>query len=124
MRRSKSDGEEPGTLPVHWLRRVIIAMVATAMVTGGLTFGFALLLVDVFGKQQEARNPFYRVVELSDDTEDPTVWAYDFPMQYDLYKGHGGHEAHSLWGKRGRAAHAQPGRSSFDRCPFAAGGRS
>jgi cytochrome c nitrite reductase small subunit len=35
--------------------------------------------------QQEARNPFYRVVDLSDDTEDPAVWGQNFPFQYDAY---------------------------------------
>jgi len=33
-----------------------------------------------------ARNPFYRVVELNDDTEDPAIWGKNFPMQYDGYR--------------------------------------
>jgi nitrite reductase (cytochrome c-552) len=32
------------------------------------------LLMNIFERKQEARNPFYRVVELTDDTEDPAVW--------------------------------------------------
>ena len=44
------------------------------------------LLVSVFQKKQEARNPFYRVVELTDETEDPAVWGKNFPLQYDGYK--------------------------------------
>jgi nitrite reductase (cytochrome c-552) len=44
------------------------------------------LLVNIFQRQQEARNPFYRVVELNDDITDPLEWGKNFPMQYDGYK--------------------------------------
>ena len=44
------------------------------------------LLMNIFERKQEARNPFYRVVELTDDTEDPAVWGKNFPLQYDDYK--------------------------------------
>src|SRR5688500_13385784 len=45
----------------------------------------AALLVNIFTRQQEARNPFYRVVELNDDIADPAVWGQNFPLQYDSY---------------------------------------
>jgi nitrite reductase (cytochrome c-552) len=57
---------------------VLLAAVAAAAVTA--------LLVNIFERKQEARNPFYRVVELSDTIEDPAVWGKDFPLQYDLYR--------------------------------------
>jgi len=44
------------------------------------------LLMNIFERKQEARNPFYRVVELTDDTDDPAVWGKNFPLQYDDYK--------------------------------------
>ena len=44
------------------------------------------LLVNIFERKQEARNPFYRVVELTDDTDDPAVWGKNFPLQYDGYQ--------------------------------------
>ena len=43
------------------------------------------LLVNIFQRKQEARNPFFRVVELNDDTVDPSVWGKNFPLQYDDY---------------------------------------
>jgi len=43
------------------------------------------LLVNIFERKQEARNPFYRVVELNDQIDDPAVWGKNFPMQYDGY---------------------------------------
>src|SRR5688572_6346529 len=56
----------------------VLAAVAAAAVTA--------LLVNVFTRQQEARNPFYRVVELNDETVDPAVWGKNFPLQYDGYR--------------------------------------
>jgi nitrite reductase (cytochrome c-552) len=44
------------------------------------------LLVNIFERKQEAKNPFFRVVELTDTTEDPAVWGKNFPLQYDGYK--------------------------------------
>lgn len=44
------------------------------------------LLVNIFEHKQEAKNPFFRVVELTDDTEDPAIWAKNFPQQYDAYR--------------------------------------
>ena len=44
------------------------------------------LLVNIFQRQQEARNPFYRVVELDEETVDPAVWGKNFPLQYDGYR--------------------------------------
>ena len=44
------------------------------------------LLVNIFEKKVEARDPFFRVVELTDDTDDPAIWGKNYPMQYDLYK--------------------------------------
>lgn len=63
-----------------WLRFgsvVALAVIATV-------FGLALL-VNIFQRKQEARNPFFRVVELTDDTVDPAVWGKNFPLQYDDY---------------------------------------
>ncbi len=64
----------------RWLRFwgvVALAVVATV-------FGLALL-VNIFQRKQEARNPFFRVVELTDDTTDPAIWGKNFPLQYDDY---------------------------------------
>src|SRR5688500_7747847 len=63
-------------------RAVILAAVTAALVT----LGVVGLLVNIFERKQEARNPFYRVVELTDDTEDPAIWGKNFPQQYDAYR--------------------------------------
>src|SRR6185436_3333059 len=63
-------------------RRFLIVVGAAVLAT---IVGVALLM-NIFERKQEARNPFYRVVELTDDTEDPAVWGKNFPLQYDDYK--------------------------------------
>ena len=60
--------------------------VLVAIVAALIAVGATALLVNIFQHQQEARNPFYRVVELNDETTDPAVWGKNFPMQYDGYK--------------------------------------
>ena len=65
-------------------RTLAVAAVAAAFALAAVLA--ATLLVDVAQKKQEARNPFFRVVELTDDTEDPAVWGKNFPMQYDAYR--------------------------------------
>jgi nitrite reductase (cytochrome c-552) len=75
---------------------VLIAVVAALLAVAA-----AALLVNIFQRQQEARNPFYRVVELNDEIDDPVVWGQNFPLQYDGYRRtvdqirtrHGGSEA-------------------------------
>src|SRR5512134_3546157 len=60
---------------------LLLALVATAAAAGALA-----LLVSIFERKQEARQPFFRVVELSDTTQDPAVWGRNFPHQYDSYR--------------------------------------
>jgi len=64
-------------------RRLFFGIVGAAIVVTIVAVG---LLMNIFERKQEARNPFYRVVELTDDTEDPAVWGKNFPLQYDDYK--------------------------------------
>ena len=66
--------------PRH-LRTLILATVVAAVMAGGIT----ALLINIFERKQEARNPFFHVVALSDTTEDPAEWGKNFPYQYDAY---------------------------------------
>jgi nitrite reductase (cytochrome c-552) len=56
------------------LAAAVVAVVAVA------------LLVNIMERKQEAKNPFYRVVELTDESENPAVWGKNFPLQYDGYR--------------------------------------
>lgn len=74
-----TDTANPGTAPSRRMLALVVALAALA------TVAIAALLVNIFERKQEARNPFYRVVELNDTIDDPAIWGKDFPMQYDLY---------------------------------------
>ena len=63
-------------------RLILITAAVTTVVVGGLT----ALLLNVVERKQEAKNPFFRVVDLTDDTDDPAVWGKNFPLQYDGYR--------------------------------------
>src|SRR6201997_312163 len=73
---------EPANRGATPSRRVLLLVVALAAVA---TVAIAALLVNIFERKQEAKNPFYRVVELNDTIDDPAIWGKNFPMQYDLY---------------------------------------
>jgi nitrite reductase (cytochrome c-552) len=60
---------------------VLVAFIAFAAAVAGLA-----LLTNIMERKNEARNPFFRVVELTDDTVDPEIWGKNFPLQYDGYK--------------------------------------
>jgi nitrite reductase (cytochrome c-552) len=61
-------------------------VVVTAIVAAVAAAGVTALLVSIVERKQEARNPFFRVVELTDDMEDPALWGKNFPQQYDAYR--------------------------------------
>ncbi|MFZ5476125.1 MAG: ammonia-forming cytochrome c nitrite reductase subunit c552 [Myxococcota bacterium] len=66
------------------MRPVTLLLVALVAAVAGA--GLAWLLLDIRGKKEEASNPFFRVVEITDETTDPEVWGKNFPLQYDAYK--------------------------------------
>ncbi|MCG3136281.1 MAG: Cytochrome c-552 [Phycisphaerae bacterium] len=63
----------------------MIWMVVVMLGVAAATFGVTALLTNIFEHKQEGKNPFYRVVDLTDDTVDPAVWGKNFPLQYDGY---------------------------------------
>ena len=67
-------------------RRRLLFLGGAMLLAALAAVGAAALAVNIFERKQEARQPFYRVVELSDTTEDPAIWGKNFPLQYDDYK--------------------------------------
>ena len=74
-----NDMATPRRVNARWL-------VGAALAAALVTLGVAALLTSIFQKKQEARNPFYRVVELTDTTVDAAIWGKNFPLQYDDYR--------------------------------------
>ena len=66
-----------------------ITTLKLAGVAGGTALVICLvlaLLINILERKQEAKNPFFRVVALDDNTVDPAIWGKNFPFQYDDYK--------------------------------------
>lgn len=73
---------ETSTTPTKKSRSPLVI----TFIAGVICFFVAGLLTSVFERKQEAQTPFFTVVELNDDIEDPAVWGKNFPFQYDDYK--------------------------------------
>lgn len=93
----KTETPIPDKVRAKAFRVAALTIVVAVLVTvAGLAF-----LTTIIERKQEAKNPFFRVVELSDDTTDPAVWGKNFPLQHDDYvrtvdqvrTKHGGSEA-------------------------------
>ena len=54
--------------------------------TAAITFGVTALLTNVFERKQEARQTFFPLARLTEDTIDPVEWGKNFPRQYDGYR--------------------------------------
>ncbi|HEY0079673.1 MAG TPA: ammonia-forming cytochrome c nitrite reductase subunit c552 [Pyrinomonadaceae bacterium] len=66
--------------------RSLKLIAVTAIISMLAAIAGMALLVNIMERKEEAKNPFYRVVELTDDTVDPAIWGKNFPMQYDGYQ--------------------------------------
>ncbi|MFG0284334.1 MAG: ammonia-forming cytochrome c nitrite reductase subunit c552 [Phycisphaerales bacterium JB039] len=60
-------------------------MAGLLVVTAVATLGVTALVVNIFGRKQEARTPFVRLAEVDEVTTDPAVWGVNWPRQYDDY---------------------------------------
>lgn len=67
---------------VRWLVRYLVVIGVTAVVTVAVV----ALLINIFTRKQEARFPYQRMVEVTEDTTDPQVWGQNWPREYDSYR--------------------------------------
>ena len=66
-------------------KRIAALLAITAVVAAAIAIGVTAMLVNIFQRKTEARNPFYRVVALDENTTDPVIWGKNFPLQFDGY---------------------------------------
>lgn len=75
---------------------ILLFTVASALVTA--------LLMNIFERKTEAKNPYVHLVEVGEDDTDPAKWGINWPKQFESYQltalttrtrfgGHGGSEA-------------------------------
>ncbi len=80
------EAETPGAPARAPQQRTLKIIVITAFISLLVAIGGTALLVNILERKQEGRNPFYRVVELTDEVDDAEVWGKNFPLQYDAYR--------------------------------------
>ena len=80
--------------------------------------------VNIMERKDEAQHPFFRVVELTDETADPGDLGQELSAAVRRLPAHRGSAAHALRRKRGPAAVADRGRSPLDRWPSPASRRT
>ncbi len=57
------------------------------LIAGALvTIGIASLLISIFERRSEAQNPYFQVVAIDGNTQDPAVWGRNFPLQYESFR--------------------------------------
>src|SRR6476660_3224835 len=74
-----------GLLNFYRSRPITVFITLIVLAGAGAILG-VILLVSIFQHKQEAKNPFFRVVELNDEIDDPAIWGKNFPLQYDDYR--------------------------------------
>jgi nitrite reductase (cytochrome c-552) len=79
MSAAQRDPREPRPRSRWTAFAAAVAAALAAAATAGL-------LVNIVARKQEAKEPFFRVVELDETTVDPAVWGRNFPFQYDGYR--------------------------------------
>ena len=74
------------------------------VIVAGATIAITALLFNMMERKNEAKNPYVRLVDVTEDDTDPAKWGINWPRQYDSYLltaqatrtrfgGHGGSEA-------------------------------
>jgi nitrite reductase (cytochrome c-552) len=66
-------------------RRWLWAYAAVALVVAVVTAGVTALLVNIFERKQEAKEPFLKLVQVTDDDVDAAKWGANWPREYDGY---------------------------------------
>lgn len=66
--------------------RRLAPLLGVAAGTAAATLVVTSLLVNIFQRKQEAKNPYLRFVDVTEDTTDPAEWGKNWPRQLDGYQ--------------------------------------
>jgi nitrite reductase (cytochrome c-552) len=83
MTRKPTDpkSNEPSAT-VRWQWRTLIAV---ASLSAAGSFAIAFLIVTMYQRKDESRNPYVRLVPVDENTTDPAQWGKNWPRQHDAY---------------------------------------
>jgi nitrite reductase (cytochrome c-552) len=98
-------------------RAWLLALLGFAGVAG-LTVLLLALLTNIFERKQEARQPFVRVVEVTEDMLDPKIWGQNWPYEYDSYLKTAIPTTTKYGGRGPGASDAGPAAQKLDREPW------
>ena len=84
----------------------------------GLSVILLALLTNIFERKQEARQPFVRMVDVTEDTMDPKVWGQNWPLQYDSYLRTSRPTTTKYGGRGLGASDSGPAAQKLDRDPW------
>ena len=93
---------------------VVLAFAAIA----GITVLLLALLTNIFERKQEARQPFVRLAEVTEDTTDPKIWGQNWPLQYDSYLRTAESTTTKYGGRGPGASDTGPAAQKIDRDPW------
>ncbi len=82
---AKSDDQSKGPQKQP-RRRGLVALVVMTAVFAGSTAILAGLLVNIWQRKQEAKNPYLRFVNVTEDTTDPAEWGKNWPREFEGYQ--------------------------------------
>jgi nitrite reductase (cytochrome c-552) len=84
----------------------------------GISVLLLALLTNIFERKQEARQPFVKLVEVTEDIDDPKVWGQNWPFQYDSYLRTAESTTTKYGGRGVGAGDAGPAQQKLDRDPW------
>ena len=61
-------------------------LLAITAISAVMVFLVVALLMSIFERKQEARNPYVRLVEVNEETTDPAAWGVNWAREHDDYK--------------------------------------
>jgi len=76
---------DTSTKPENTRRPTVVLLVVLLALVAIFTAVIASLLVNIFQRKQEAKNPYLRFVDVTADTTDPAEWGKNWPREYDGY---------------------------------------
>ena len=74
-----SDAPTPG-------RRRVVLLAAIAGVCALLVFLVTGLLTSIVERKEEAKHPYVRLVDVTEETTDPEAWKVNWPREHDDYR--------------------------------------
>jgi len=78
------------TQPRRRTSRLVLILAVVLLASAAGTALVTYTLVTIFERQQEARQPYLRVVEINETNTDPVPWGANWPHHYEQYKSTAG----------------------------------